>query len=236
MPRTGNIPHSPLLPAFFRRQGKCHGGLLIQRAIVLMVLAGLACSDTSVVAGQKPRQNAKSRCGLTQGDYSVYSALIAALGKPEDPEEAWQGKEMLIVTATATPTLVRSQWGDWGFRSNSKAAPARDTVADFEVKARTSCPVEDHFGDPQSYRLITDEEIKEIFAKNARGWEEFYKRHPKAAGFWGFSRPGYNATRDEAVLYVSHSCGGLCGTGHLYFLARQNEQWAVKNRLLLWIS
>jgi hypothetical protein len=71
------------------------------------------------------------------------------------------------------------------------------------------------------------------------GWEGFYKKYPKSAGFWQFSRPGYNFTRDEALLYVGHSCGGLCGTGHLDLLSQQNEQngqWTVKNRMMLWIS
>jgi hypothetical protein len=209
---------------------------LIQRIVALTMLAGLVCPGISGGAAQKPPQKAEPRCELTQNDYSIYAALTKALGAPEDPEEAWQGKKILITTVTATPTLTRSRWGTWGFRSNSKAAPAKDTVADFEEKARSSCTVEPHFGDPQSYEMITAEELDKTFKKDGRGWEEFYKRHPKAAGFWEFSRPGYNATRDEAVLYVGHSCGDLCGTGHLYFLAKQDNQWAVKNRLMLWIS
>ena len=210
---------------------------MIQRVVVLIALAGVVCSGTSGGAAQKTHQKAKSHCDLTQDDYSVYSALINALGKPEDPEKAAQGKEILIMTTTATPTQVRSRWGDWGFRSNSQAAPAKDTVADFEEKARGSCPVESHFDGPQSYAMIAQEELDKMFKKNARGWEAFYKKHPNAAaGYWEFSRPGYNATRDESVLYVGNFCGDLCGTGYLYFLTKQNDQWTVKNRLIVWIS
>ncbi len=72
--------------------------------------------------------------------------------------------------------------------------------------------------------------------KHGDGWQEFYKNHPKAAGFWTFSRPGYNPARDEALLYVTHNCGWLCGTGHLYLLAKEDGRWKVKNRLFLWIS
>jgi hypothetical protein len=213
----------------------CHPLLL---AAFLLLAFSLSTQTQPAPAANQPQLNQKPepRCELTQDDYSVYSALINALGKPEDPEEAWQNKEILITTVTATPTYVKSLWGSWGFRSSSKAAPASDTVADFEVKARSSCPMEPRFTGPQPYAMITPEELDKTFKKKARGWEEFYKKHPRAAGYWEFSRPGYNAARDEAVLYVGHSCGDLCGTGHFYFLSKQNDQWTVRNRLIIWIS
>ena len=92
------------------------------------------------------------------------------------------------------------------------------------------------FGDGLSHNLVAQEEIDKFFKKGHKGWDRFYKLHPKAAGFWSFSRPGYDVAHDEAVLYVSHSCGWLCGTGHLYFLVKQNGQWSVRNRTMLWIS
>jgi hypothetical protein len=66
--------------------------------------------------------------------------------------------------------------------------------------------------------------------------QQFYKQYPEADLYWIFSRPGYNSSRTEALLDVTHWCGELCGTGHLYFLAKQNGKWKVQNRLMLWIS
>jgi hypothetical protein len=202
--------------------------------ITLMLLATLVCNVRPQSTAQKTPQKAESQCELTQDDYAVYGALVTGLGRPEDPEEAWQGKEILIIGLTAAPADTKSHWGGWGFRSNSKAAPSHDTVVDFERKARSSCILKPRFGDAWSYKVIDPEELEKIFKEGQ--WEGFYKKYPAAGGVWTFSRPGYNSARNEAVLYVSHVYGMLCGTGHLYFIAKQNDQWAVKNRLMLWIS
>lgn len=104
-------------------------------------------------------------------------------------------------------------------------------------RAHSACAVKPEFGDPNSYKIIARDEVDNFFKKGVgRGWQEFYKKYPKSAGFWQFSRPGYSSTRDEALLYVGHSCGGLCGTGHLYLLSKQSGKWTVKNRVMLWIS
>jgi hypothetical protein len=202
--------------------------------IAMLLLATLICYPSPQSTAQRTPQKAESHCELTQDDYAVYAALISGLGRPEDPEEAWQGKEILIVGLTAAPGDTKSHWGGWGFRSSSKAAPSQETVVDFERKARSSCALETQFGDVESHKVITQEELDKIFKEGQ--WEDFYKKYPKAGGVWAFSRPGYNSARNEAVLYVSHACGSLCGTGHIYFLAKKKDQWTVQNRLLLWIS
>jgi hypothetical protein len=209
---------------------------VIRRVVTLTLLAGLICANGYEVTAQKPPSAAKPRCSLTNEDYAVYAALIDGLGRPEDPEEAWLKKDLLILDATAAPTQVESKFGKWGFRSSSKEAPAKDTVASFEARTRKSCPVEPRLGEDHPYRMIASKDLDNLFGKNGGGWQEFYRRYPNAAGFWEFSLPGFNPDRNEAVLYVGHSCGDLCGTGHLYFLAKQNDKWVVRNRLMLWIS
>ena len=160
---------------------------------------------------------------------------MQGLDGPEDPEEAWKGKEFLIADMTATPFKKDTQ-PLWGFRSKSKVAPSEETFSDYAAKAGSRCPIKPEFGDPNSYKIIASDDVKSLFEKGGGWWPEFYRRYPKSAGYWQFSRPGYNTARDEAVLYVSHSCGGLCGTGHLYLLSKQDGKWTVKNRVMLWIA
>jgi hypothetical protein len=208
------------------------GGGMPQRIAILMLAALVYVGPQSTT--QLTQKEAESHCELTQEDYAVYAVLITGLGRPEDPEEAWQGKEILIASLTAAPADTKSHWGGWGFRSNSKATPNHDTVVDFERKAHSLCELKPQFGDVQPYRVVTQEELDKVF--KGGHWEDFYKKYPQAGGVWAFSRPGYNSARNQAVLYVSHACGSLCGTGHLYFLAKRNDRWAVQNRLMLWIS
>jgi hypothetical protein len=202
--------------------------------VLLLVLTGLWIFPYKMRASTPKTPEVK--CELSDLDYAVYGGLIQGLGHPEDPEEAWQGKEILLLDNTGGPMDVESRWNGWGFRSKSQAAPSKETIADFKAKSNSVCAVEPKFGDPKSYRIITREEIDKTFTKDGGGWERFYIKYPQSAGFWSFSRPGYNSSRDEAVLFVGHSCGDLCGTGHLYFLTKENGKWGVKNRLLLWIS
>jgi hypothetical protein len=208
---------------------------MVQRISIFLLLSALIClaaPQTSVKNTDK--KTPELPCELTSNDYAVYTALINQLGKPEDPEEAWQDKEMLIADTTDAPHDLKNTWGGWG--STSKASPSQETLDDLIARAPGLCPVKSQFGDPQSYIMITRVELDKTFKKGAGGWDGFYKKHPKGGGFWTFSRPGYNVAGDEAVLYVSHSCGNLCGTGHLYFLVKRNGQWSVKNRTMLWIS
>jgi hypothetical protein len=209
-----------------------NAGIALRFATLLLIVF-VHCLGAQNTSQQSPGK-AKSPCQLTQGDYAVYAALAEALSLPEHPENASQRKENLIADTTAAPRDIRSHFGTWGYRSKSKAAPGKDTVAAFERKAQSSCLLHPEFGDRKSYKVITQGDVDKAFKDG--GWQGFYKEHPEAGGYWIFSRPGYNSERNKAVLSVSHWCGELCGTGYLYFLTKQNDQWKVQNRLMLWIS
>lgn len=200
---------------------------------------GAAAICLVILSSQASAAQKSAECELSQEDYSVFTAVLQGLGGPEDPEEAWRGKDLIVVDLTGSQPLEKDQWNNWGFRSKSKAAPSAETRSDYEAKSKDSCKLKLGWGDAQMYKPLRSEEMSCYFNRKCTkgdGWQAFYKQYPNAAGFWTFSRPGYNAAHDEALLYVAHSCGWLCGTGHLYLLSRENGQWKVKNRLFLWIS
>jgi hypothetical protein len=199
--------------------------------ITLVGLLLLPLTTSLAVRSQQPPQE----CVLSDEDYKVFSAVVDGLGRPEDPEEAWKSKEILVSDLTAQPDPTESKWGPWGFRSNSNAAPAKETEGAFKLRAHDICKIEAKLQPANPYKLAEHDKVNKIFKKG--GWKEFYKQYPNAAGYWDFSHPGYNKAGTEAVLYVGHYCGGLCGTGHLFFLTKDDDgQWRVKNRLMLWIS
>jgi hypothetical protein len=210
----------------------------------LLVFFLLVCSTTTLLRATSARAGEKQKpataCELSDEDYAVFTAVLQGLGRPEDPEEEWKDKETLVVDVTGAGLLEPGQGSGWGFRSNSKAAPSAETRSDFDAKSKNECPLKENWGDTTLYKTFPHNEYRQLFdrkrLKKHDGWKEFYEKHPKAAGFWTFSRPGYNSDRDEALLYVAHNCGWLCGTGHLYLLAKKNGQWKVINRLFLWIS
>lgn len=228
---------------------RCHAVLVF--CLLLLGNVGIALAQAgnkqagqqaSTAQSKEKNADAAPTCALNDEDYAVFTAVLEGLGKPEDPEEAWRDKEILVTDLTRAGDVDDRQWGGWGFRSNSTAAPSAETRADYKDKSRFACPLTEGWGQSKLYQPFKHTELDSYFDKKPRkghdGWEEFYKAHPRAAGFWTFSRPGFNSDRTEAVLYVTHSCGWLCGTGHLYFLTRESSgaKWTVTNRLFLWIS
>ena len=181
-------------------------------------------------------QTSTAKCELNTTDYAVLTAVLNGLGRPEDPEEAWANKRFVIEDSTATYKEESEETSRWGFRSNSKEAPAKKTIHALTSKAAISCPLATRFGDPNSYQMVSRDEIESLFKKGQDGWDKCYKKYPNAGGFWEFSRPGLNDNGDEALMYVGHHCGWLCGTGHLFLVRKQGETWKVVNRLMLWIS
>ncbi len=62
-------------------------------------------------------------------------------------------------------------------------------------------------------------------------WAGFKKSHPGAWGYARFSAPGYNRA-GEAVVYVTFSCGGMCGQGWLIRLAPGDGDYRVVAAIL----
>jgi hypothetical protein len=197
----------------------------------------LMAAPTSSRAQTKDKSAPPEECVLTREDYAVYSAVLLDRGKPEDPEERWDDKPDLIIS-DITDSGEDGKSGMWGFRSASKQRPSDDTVAHFNLRRQGSCHLKPQLDTAISYHFLPGEEQRKIFKKKgvAGGWKDFYKRYPKSSGYWNFSTVGYDANGTEALVYVGHHCGGLCGTGHLVLLAKKNDRWIVKNRVMLWIS
>ena len=204
----------------------------------------LACLFAAIVivaktsSGLQTNKSATSEeCVLTSEDYAVYSAVLLDRGKPEDPEERWDNKPDLVI-ADVTNSGEDGKSRMWGFRSASNQRPNDDTVDHFNSRRTSSCHLKPQLDATISYHFFSEEEQKRVFKKKgvAAGWNEFYKKYPKSSGFWDFSPIGYNTQGTEALVYLGHRCGGLCGTGHLVLLAKENDHWVVRNRVMLWIS
>jgi hypothetical protein len=176
-------------------------------------------------------------CVLTSEDYAVYSAVLLDRGKPEDPEERWDDKPELIIS-DVTDSGHDGKSRMWGFRSASKQRPSDDTVEHFNLRRQISCHLKAQLDTKIAYQFLSEAEYNRFFKKAnlVAAWEGFYKKYPKSSGFWNFSPVGYDSNGGEALVYVGHHCGGLCGTGHLVLLAKENGHWIVKNRIMLWIS
>ena len=87
----------------------------------------------------------------------------------------------------------------------------------------------------ENAQVVLESQIEAIFSGNG-WWEDFYKTFPDSRGYVQFTAPVYSGDRKHALIYVSHSCGGLCGTGWLIYLSKSNGRWEISARQMLWIS
>jgi len=65
---------------------------------------------------------------------------------------------------------------------------------------------------------------------------DFEKRFPNNFGFFVVSHVGLNLSKTEALLYIDHFCGGLCGGGDYVLMRKVNGVWHIVDRHDTWVS
>jgi len=61
-------------------------------------------------------------------------------------------------------------------------------------------------------------------------------RFPNNLGSSVVSHAALNLRKTEAILYIDHFCGGLCGGGDYLLLRKQNGVWRVVGEHVVWVS
>ena len=83
---------------------------------------------------------------------------------------------------------------------------------------------------------MSDEEFDEIFNSGGLQGVKFEEKHPDSGGVLMFSRVGFNAQEDLALVSMGFRCGDLCGSGGLYLVAKEEGSWKVQRALSVWMS
>jgi len=65
---------------------------------------------------------------------------------------------------------------------------------------------------------------------------DFEARFPNNLGYFVVSHLGLNLNKTEALLYVDHFCGGLCGGGDYVLMRKVNGVWNIVDRRGTWVS
>jgi hypothetical protein len=86
------------------------------------------------------------------------------------------------------------------------------------------------------YALMPEEEWEKIFLRKGSVWARFQERYPEASGVVIFSRVGFGANEDEALVLMGYRCGDLCGAGGLYLLVKEDGDWKIQESLMVWQS
>jgi hypothetical protein len=198
------------------------------RIAKLLYIASLAslCLGGAVACTKRITEN----CVLTSEDYAVYSSVFLDIDKRGNSTDK---TELIISEATVSGE-------DYHLTSQDVQRLVKeasdDTVASFNARRKSTCHLKPHLSGAISYRVVSSEDLTKAFTKDRGGWESFYKEYPRTAGIVHLSAVGYNTGETEALVYVGNNCGGLCGGGYLFLLAKQNGHWEVKHEAQVWVS
>lgn len=130
----------------------------------------------------------------------------------------------------------------FGGESDSAAIAERlniplDVVQDYAAKNKTEATIEERFTVNVDYALLGDDDFDHIFsAEDNGGWDRFYRKYPKSAGYIQVSRPGFNAEKTLALVYVGNQRNWLSGGGEYVVLEKVDGVWKVKTRDTIWVS
>lgn len=86
--------------------------------------------------------------------------------------------------------------------------------------------------------VISKNELDEIY-KNSNEYEspyDFIESKYGSRSYLKIGTPIFNNNLTKLVLTVDYHCGGLCGQGYIFLLAKENENWRILEILGTWES
>ena len=189
------------------------------------------------VAQGSPRTARQSE--IPAEEYAVYSAVIAEMfaGGKVTFDTGSKVKILVIKDHTVRdPFRGDVEIRDWKDLKEQFSSITQETIDDYAAKRKEAYQLQDAFDPKLKHTLFKKAEFEEMFKDIMGGWEAFYKRFPDSGGFVGFSRVGFDPAMNQALVYVEHGCGSLCGTGHYVLLDKGEGGWKIAKRFMAWIS
>jgi hypothetical protein len=120
-------------------------------------------------------------------------------------------------------------------RSNLEGVP-ENLLEDFFSRNRKSVGLSPSFTVDIPVLLLSEDEISVFFSEDGGGWDGFYETNKGAQGIMEFSRAGFNAGMDRALVYTGNQAHYLAGAGHLLVMEKRDGVWTTIQSLMVWIS
>lgn len=193
--------------------------ILILTAVWMLTVGCICTAPLNAPTAQNDRQ---------ADEYDVYAALIN--------EMYVRGQVELIVIVDYTATGLGDDLDKTlEYVAESISDVQKETLDDFKIQNDQSYPLSDDFDLDVTHKLISQQEMTEIFSEGD-GWDEFYTKHPNSQGTMTLSRVGFNQERDQALVYVGNQGHWLAGAGYYVLLAKENGVWVIQGEVMVWIS
>ena len=170
---------------------------------------------------------------VTTEEYAVYSAVIQTMFVKESVKT-------IVVAKHTTFYDYKSSWEkpeDYLRVMLEQLRPlSPDTLEDFERKNNEQSELGLRLNLSLKYVLLDKQAPTNTPEAYAERWRSFYDQYPGSPGIISLSRVGFNANKDQAIVYAANICGGLCGKGYYVLLTMSGRGWKIEKDLMLWIS
>jgi len=165
-----------------------------------------------------------------EDENAVYAALL------NEKYITFTTKSLLIMERTAANPSLATEL-DREDIMGMLSPVSTSTVDAFKEHNRNPQSIEGRLDLKVKYSFLQDNDLDEFFKGDLnKGWDEFYKKYPDSTGYIRLSRVAFDPGRSEALVYVEHGCGPLCGTGCYILLSKLEKGWTVSKIALLWVS
>ena len=210
----------------------------VMRSPVIIALVASTCLSVLLAPSHAWRQGDEPGSIQDSEEYAVYSALLSS-------EYASAKVQQFVITAETSSNTKQAFIGIIGGMMRTGASwPETDpeTTSDFKAKMEKTSRLERKFNLKTKYILVTSDQLHKVFVTDANGkidgdsWKPFYQQYPGAPGVIAFTRVGFNAHKDQALVYAVHQSGLLGGSGKFYVLSKCDETWEIQKQVLIWLS
>jgi hypothetical protein len=170
-------------------------------------------------------------CLILHAETRLYSQTSI----PYNDSEAYKVYEALLPTdwtltvAHARRLLIQAETGsiDFCLKPAPESAELLQPLFDsFVALSKTSWLLQPKFNLSTPYEFASREDLQSFFKPGGGGWEGLARRYPNSVHSYIVLSPvAFNGDKTMAVVYMGHSCGGLCGGGAFHVLEKKDGIW-----------
>lgn len=181
----------------------------------------LACAAACGAGGDAPECGQAEGTAVADADiYDIYSAII---------EKDFAAYAVVVIREQAAYDDDR----DPGYLATVLKDASAEAQADF-IKANADPSklfFEKRFS-LASYELLCAARYDHYTTGDR--WDAFYEAYKGAQGIVSLSAAGYNAAKDEAVVYLRNVVSTDRGEGYFVILKKEAGSWSTKYRVRTW--
>lgn len=193
-------------------------------AVLVLLFSSCGVNKTVVVETPKDKEIKPVLPVELNEEYKIYGDYFDAKLAAKPPEEILVND---MSGELVNPKLIQSlklriKMTNVIFYNNTSLALDPETADSFFVNNNASLSWAP-FITGRTKCVLVGEELIETLRKSENN--EYWTKHPGSAGVYRLSKAGFNAKKDQALIYVSRWGGKLNGDGEFVLMVKDGGKW-----------